>query len=88
MLCQVHCLDTFGFLFRSSGLKAGGGEKKTGEIRSGGRCAIYSIMCCAILFPAGPEAVQRQPSEDMKDLEFPDVLEFIQNQVRDAPEYS
>ena len=35
-------------------------------------------MCCAILFPAGPEAVQRQPSEDMKDLEFPDVLEFIQ----------
>ena len=45
-------------------------------------------MCCAILFPAGPEAVQRQPSEDMKDLEFADVLEFIQNQVRDAPEYS
>ena len=42
-------------------------------------------MCCAILFPAGPEAVQRQPSEDMKDL---DVLEFIQNQVRNAPEYS
>ena len=44
-------------------------------------------MCCAILFPAGPEAVQRQPSEDMKDFEFPDVLGFIQNQARDAPEY-
>ena len=45
-------------------------------------------MCCAILFPAGPEAVLRQPSEDMKDLGFPDVLGFIQNQVSDAPEYS
>ena len=45
-------------------------------------------MCCAILFPAGPEAVQGQPSKDMKDLEFPDVLEFIQNQMRCAPEYS
>ena len=53
-------------LFRSIGLKSGGSEKKTGENRSGGRCAIFSIMCCAILFPAGPEAVLRQPLEDMK----------------------
>ena len=27
---------------------------------------LFSIMCCAILFPAGPEAVLRQPLEDMK----------------------
>ena len=30
------------------------------------RQTIFSIMCCAILFPAGPEAVLRQPLEDMK----------------------
>ena len=35
---------------------------------------------------AGPEAVLRQPLEDTKVFECPDVLEF--NQVRGAPEYS
>ena len=33
---------------------------------------------------AGPEAVLRQPLEDMKVFECPEVLEF--NQVRGAPE--
>ena len=35
---------------------------------------------------AGPEAVLRQPLEDTKVFECPEVLEF--NQVRGAPEYS
>ena len=34
---------------------------------------------------AGPEAVLRQPLEDTKVFECPEVLEF--NQVRGAPEY-
>ena len=70
MLCQVHCLDTFGFLFRSSGLKAGGGEKKTGENRSGGRCAISLSIRSDLLIQFAGVSKYHGDKEPYRELRF------------------
>ena len=49
---------------------------------------IYSVLCAVQYYSLQGLRQCNVGLEDMKDLEFPDVLEFIQNQVRCAPEYS